>query len=158
MSHGECALTFARRVRPDVSHGECALTCRAANAHRRDAVDLPRLFLGLSQASYRRLKENRVAVDGLVLLVPTDVAATVVWPGLIDTAHVVFGQKLAGLVAFLDTLLAGLGNLDDMPFSKSGTLIFKCFARRRMSSRLTRTYPAMPATQRRAFQAVEPLM
>jgi hypothetical protein len=71
---------------------------------------------------------------------------------------VVVVQELAGFVAFFDPLLAFFGNLHDVPLFKVGGADTKVFGQ---SPDVIPTDPHItshPATQRRAFQTVEPLM
>jgi hypothetical protein len=78
------------------------------------------LALLLPQSRNARLQKYSVLVNGLVRLVPAHVASAIVRPSLIDAAHVVLVEKLAGLKTFLDSLLALLGDLHDVALLELG--------------------------------------
>src|ERR1700727_1222374 len=78
------------------------------------------LLLLISESPHAGLQEHGVTVYGLVLLIPADIATAVMWTRLVDAAHVVLVEELAGLVALLDALFATLRDLHDVAFLKIG--------------------------------------
>jgi hypothetical protein len=75
-------------------------------------------------------------------------------PGLVHAAHVVLIKELAGLVAFLDSLFALLGDFDDMPLLEVRDAHIQVLGQPPYVIAADPHIPCHPAAQRRAFQAV----
>jgi hypothetical protein len=112
------------------------------------------LALLLPQSRDAGLEKYSVLVNRLVRLVPAHVASAIVRPSLIDAAHVILVEKLAGLETLLDTLLALLGDLDDMAFLELGYADIQMFRESPDVITADANVTRHPTTQGRAFQAV----
>jgi hypothetical protein len=75
-------------------------------------------------------------------------------PSLVDAAHVIVVEELAGLEAFLDPLLALLGNLDDVALLEFGDGNIEMLGQPPDIIPADPYIASHPAAQGRTFQAV----